>query len=101
MTDPNKDPLHALACSFPVIRDYAPDVVSATERDELLEALAKFAHDASRGAMWAAVFVISVYNPRAVERWELPAFDLFKAWTRWDGHQRAAFARWAAEPFTL
>jgi len=90
--------LHALAVSFPVLRDYCTALETARSLDPLLVALVDFAKDASLGGMWAAVFVLGCWNPRALERNDLPAFDLFAAFTRWDDGQRAAFAAWAAKP---
>ena len=90
--------LHALAVSFPVLRDYCTALETARSLDPLLVALVEFAREAGSGGMWAALFVLACWNPRAPERYGLPAFDLFRAFDTWDGGQREAFAAWAAKP---
>ena len=90
--------LHALARSFPVIRDYCEGLESARCVDSLLLALVDFARSSGSGGHWAALFVLSCWNPRTPQQYELPAFDLFRAFNTWDGGQREAFAAWAIEP---
>ncbi len=80
--------LVALLATFPALRD-AP---RTTTRE-----LAVW--NCSRGAEWAVIFVLSVYNTRSAEWYGLPHFDLHKAMGRWDEGQRGAFAAWAVDPW--
>lgn len=53
--------------------------------------------EASSGALWAARFVLSVWNPKAV--WECGRFDVHQAYHVWDDQHVAAFAAWARAPW--
>ncbi len=52
---------------------------------------------ASHGERHAARFLLSVWDP-SIE-WEAGRFDVMEALRVWDMPHRAAFLRWAAEPW--
>lgn len=94
------DRLYALAVTFPVLRGYAPVDSLLKEDRSGLEILATWAHDTdSKSGRWAAIFVLYIWSTTLPEAYNLPAFDLHAAIGAWDVQQRAAFARWAADPF--
>ena len=93
--------LYVLALTFPVLREYAPIEALLNEDRSGLQKLADWAINdaADRGSYWAAVFILSVWSVSGLEERGLKQFDLHRAMSSWDQHQRAAFAQWAANPF--
>lgn len=49
------------------------------------------------GALVAAQFVLSVWNPKMT--WSCGKFDIHEALGVWDGKHSAAFLAWAAKPW--
>ena len=86
-----------LVKSFPSLAPWAANVAV----DEKFNAL-KFEKWANgpcpgHGALAAARFVLSVWNPPT--KWKCGAFDLHDSLSCWDGRHQEAFLRWCAEPW--
>jgi hypothetical protein len=84
----------ALAYSFPTLRDAPIDPFEASELEHWI-----MGPSAGSGATWAAIFVLSVFNPGAMPYRSCGLFDLHAALAVWDAEHRAAFLRWVKEPW--
>jgi len=104
--------LYELATEFPSLADAQPPEPSPDLQGQAwVTAFALWAGETDRGdgAMWAALFVLSVWNNRTQwhaygeglhgSRASLGRFDMHTALGAWDGPHRRAFAEWASDPW--
>ncbi|HZU97892.1 MAG TPA: hypothetical protein VFF73_14415 [Planctomycetota bacterium] len=92
MTGSTRMFMEQLALSFPTLRQ-----ANGTKPFEpaLLEAWA-CGPEATSGGLYAAQFVLGVYN--CFGEWRCGRFDLFRAVSTWDPEHAKAFAKWADDP---
>lgn len=88
-----RERMSAFAESFPALSS-APGIRpwDATELDEW-----GAGGDPGHGAICAAQFVLSVWNPQ--QKWSCGRFDLHQALGTWDDQNTGAFQEWIKHPW--
>ncbi len=85
--------MEQLARTFPILLDCPGTQPWSPEK---LQAWAT-SHGASNGALSAARFLLSLWNPH--RSWKCGRFNVMEAFLCWDDKHRQAFLQWANRPW--